>query len=180
MEYILLKIRQIFLTVWKNWQWLMHPKILDGLNDKSKGEDNKRKRSWGTFLNSWHFGSKGACWSSEMGPGQVTSKSIIHVDLHKPKNKLVNTELEHFWSMNEAWANTDSQDSPHPELGGSHHLPLYSTFCAWPRDQHSNVILLHGLQNGSPKIPKIGTFVILEAHNVVCRLPIKVKSKTKL
>jgi hypothetical protein len=134
MEYILLKIRQIFLIVWKTWQWLMHPKLLDGFNDKSKGEDNKMKRSWGMLPSSRHFGSRGACWSFEMRLGQVTSESIIHVDLHKPKNKLVNAELKHFWCMNEAWANMDSLDSSRLELGGSHHLPLYSIFCAWPQD----------------------------------------------
>jgi hypothetical protein len=28
--------------------------------------------------------------------GRVISKSIIHTDLHKPNNKLVNVRLEHF------------------------------------------------------------------------------------
>jgi len=65
-----------------------------------------------------------------MGLGQATSRSIIHKDLHKPNNKLVNAELEHFWCTDEPWANTNSQDSPQPELGGSHHLPFYSIFNA--------------------------------------------------
>jgi hypothetical protein len=30
-----------------------------------------------------------ACSSSKMGLGRVTSSSIIHIDLHKPNNKLV-------------------------------------------------------------------------------------------
>jgi hypothetical protein len=54
-----------------------------------------------------------------MGLGQTTSESIIHVDLHKPNNKLVSAKLEHFWCMNELGANTDSQDSSQPKLGGS-------------------------------------------------------------
>ncbi len=34
-------------------------------------------------------GVEGACWSSEMGLGRLTSNSIIHTNLHKPNNKLV-------------------------------------------------------------------------------------------
>jgi hypothetical protein len=50
----------------------------------------------------------------------------------------------------------DSQNSPWPGLGGSHHLPPYSILCAWPRDQHSNVILSLDSQVGVLKFPKLG------------------------
>jgi hypothetical protein len=40
---------------------LMHPKLLDGLNCESKGEDNRRKRSWGMLPNLQHFGDRKAC-----------------------------------------------------------------------------------------------------------------------
>jgi len=59
------------------------------------------------------------------GLSKATSKSIIHMGLHKPNNKLVNAWLEHFWCMDKphAYANSqDSQDSPQPKFGGSHHL----------------------------------------------------------
>jgi hypothetical protein len=46
------------------------------------------------------------------GLGQVTSRSIIHTDLHKPNNKLVNAQLKHFWCMDEPQTYTNSQDSP--------------------------------------------------------------------
>jgi hypothetical protein len=45
---------------------------------------------------SQHFEGRGACYSSRVGLGQVTSRSIIHADLHKPNNKVVSVELEHF------------------------------------------------------------------------------------
>jgi hypothetical protein len=32
---------------------------------------------------------KGACWSSKMELGRLTSNSITHTDLYKPNNKLV-------------------------------------------------------------------------------------------
>jgi len=105
---------------------------------------------------SQHFGGRGACWSFGMGLGRLTSKSLTHTDLHKPNNRVVNVELEHFWCMDEPRANTDSQESPRLGLGGSHHLPHYSILCAWPQDQHSNVILSRDSQVGVSKFPKLG------------------------
>ncbi len=72
------------------------PKLLDGLNYESKGEDNRKRRSWGVFPGSQHFGGRGACWSFGMGLGGLISNSIIHTDLHKPNNKSVSAYLEHF------------------------------------------------------------------------------------
>jgi len=58
--------------------------------------------------------------------------------------------------MEEPWAMMDSQDSSCPRFGGSHHLPLYGIFCAWPHDQHPNVILSWDSQVGVLKFPKLG------------------------
>jgi len=69
---------------------MMHPKLFDRLNYKSKCEDNGRKRSWNVFPNFQHFGGRRACWSSKMGLGRLISNSITHMDLHKSNNKLVN------------------------------------------------------------------------------------------
>jgi len=91
-----------------------------------------------------------------MGLGQAKRCLIIHMNLYKPNSKLVNAELEHFWCTDEPRANTNSQDSPQPGLGGSHHLPPYNILCAWPWDQHPNVILSWGSQVGVPKFPKLG------------------------
>jgi hypothetical protein len=41
--------------------------------------------------------------------------------------------------------NTDTQDSPRPGLGGSHHLPPYSILCDSPWDPHPNGFSLPGL-----------------------------------
>jgi hypothetical protein len=62
--------------------------------------------------------------------------------------------LEHFWCTNELWANTDSQDSPWPRLGGSHHLPHYSILYAWPRGLHQ--------MSFCPKTPKLGVLKFLK------------------
>jgi hypothetical protein len=131
-------------------------KLLNGFNCESKDEDNRRRKSWGAFLNSQHFGVEGHAKAPRWGLRRLTSKSITHTDLHKPNNKLVNVQLEHLWCMHEARANMDSQDSPWPRLGGSYHLPPYSIFCAWSQGQHPNVILSQDPQVGVPKFPKLG------------------------
>ncbi len=110
----------------------------------------------------------------------MTSESIIHMDLYKPNNKLVNAQLEHFWCTNESWANMDSQDSPWPGLARSHHLPLYSILYAWPWGQHPNVIFVSGFPSWSPEILKIEIPTTLEVHNFVSIPSIEVKSKAKL
>ncbi len=56
-----------------------------------------------------------------------------------------------------ATGNTNTQDSPRPGLGGSHHLPPYSILCDSPRDPHPNGFSLPGLPRGSPEIPPCGT-----------------------
>jgi hypothetical protein len=79
--------------------------------------------------------------------------------------------------MDEPRANTDLQNSPRLVLGGSHHLPPYNIFCAWPRNQHPNVILSRDSQVRSLEVLEIGTLATLKAHNFVCKLLIKVRSK---
>ncbi len=43
--------------------------------------------------------------------------------------------------LGRATSNSNSQDSPRPGLGGSHHLPPYSILCASPWGPHPNGIL---------------------------------------
>jgi hypothetical protein len=74
-------------------------------------------------------GVEGGVEALGWGLRRLTSKSITHMDLHKPNNKLVSAQLEHFWCTDEPRANTNSQDSPWPRLRGSHHLPPYTILC---------------------------------------------------
>jgi len=50
----------------------------------------------------------------------------------------------------------DTQDSPRPGLGGSHHLPLYSILCGWSRRLHPNGTFLLGLSKSSPETVPAG------------------------
>jgi hypothetical protein len=118
-------------------------------------------------------GVEGCVGDSKWGLRSLTSKSITHTDLHKSNNKLISAELERFWC-------TDPQNSPHPILVESHHLPPYSIIYACPRGQHLNVIFVPRLPNGSHEIPKIGTPATLKSHSFVCRPLIEVRSEEKL
>jgi len=75
--------------------------------------------------------------------------------------------------------NLDSQDSPRPRLGGSHHLPPYSILCASPQSPHPNDILSLDSQVRVPKLPKLA-LLTLGAHNFMCRPQIELNSKAKL
>jgi hypothetical protein len=74
----------------------------------------------------------------------------------KPNNKLVSALLGHFWCQDKPRANLDSQDSPRPRLGGSHHLPPYIILCASPWSPHPNGFLSWDSQMGVSKLPKLG------------------------
>ncbi len=58
--------------------------------------------------------------------------------------------------LGRATSNSDTQDSPRPELGGSHHLPPYSILCTSPRGSHPNGFLSRDYQVGVPKFQQLG------------------------
>jgi hypothetical protein len=53
-------------------------------------------------------------------------------------------------------SNSDTQDSSRLGLGGSHHVPLYSIFCASPWGPHLNGFLSRDSQVGVPKSQQMG------------------------
>jgi hypothetical protein len=59
------------------------------------------------------------------GLGKMTSRSIIHIDLHELNNKFVSVELEHFWCTDEPWAYMDFTMA---QIWGIYHLPLLIIF----------------------------------------------------
>jgi hypothetical protein len=54
---------------------------------------------------------------------------------------LVSTMLEHLWCEDKPQAISDSQYSPQPKLGGSHHLPPYIIFWTFLWGPHPNGFL---------------------------------------
>jgi hypothetical protein len=126
------------------------------------------------------LGVKGRVSASRWGLGRVTSKLIIHTDLHKPNNKLVSAHLKPFWCTDEPQANTDSQDSPRLRLGGNHHLPPYSIIYALAMGRTPKCHFFSGLPSWSLEIFKIGIPATFKAHNFFCRPLIEMKFKVKL
>jgi len=50
----------------------------------------------------------------------------------------------------------DTQDSPRPGFGGSHHLPPYSIFCVSSQRLHPNGSFPQDSQGGVPKLSRVG------------------------
>jgi hypothetical protein len=65
-----------------------HPQILDGLNYKSKSEDNERRKSWGMLWLTTLWGYMGMLELRDE-TRKNENHLITHTDLHKPNNKLV-------------------------------------------------------------------------------------------
>jgi hypothetical protein len=63
--------------------------------------------------------------------------------------------LKHLWCSDEPRATLDSQNSPWPGLGGSHHLPPYSVFYTSPWGPHPNGFLSRDSQRRVPKLPRL-------------------------
>ncbi len=111
--------------------------------------------TWGTLPTLSTRMGRGACWSSRMELGRVTSYSLIQICI-KPTNKLVSSYYGAPLVLRQAMGTLDSLDSPRPELRGSHHLPPYSILCASPRHPHPNGFLFRDSQGGVPKLSRFG------------------------
>jgi hypothetical protein len=63
--------------------------------------------------------------------------------------------LEHLWCQDKPRTTSDSQDSPWPGLGGSHHLPPYSILYTSPRRPHPNSFLSQDSQREVLKLLRL-------------------------
>jgi hypothetical protein len=158
---------------------LTHPQALDGFNYKSKDENNdpKMKTLEGKGVGVCSLarntsGVEGHAEASGWGLGRLKSKSIIHMDLHKPNNKLVNAKLKHFWCMNEPRQTWIHKTHHGLDLGEATTFPLIVIFVPG----HMAITQM----SFCSEIPKIGTLATLEAHNFVWKPPIEVRFKAKL
>jgi hypothetical protein len=60
----------------------------------------------------------------------VVRASLCTYELSADVLAIIHEGMEHLWCTDEPRATTNTQDSPRPKLGGSHHLPPYSIICA--------------------------------------------------
>jgi len=72
------------------------PHSLRDSNANSKMKTMKKKVGVHSLVYNT-LGVKGCAKALGWGLRRMTSKSIIHMDLHKLNNKLVSVRLEHFW-----------------------------------------------------------------------------------
>jgi hypothetical protein len=83
--------------------------------------------------------------------------------------------------LGRATGNSDTQDSPRPRLGGSHHLPPYNILYNSQHGPHPNGFFSWDSQvGGSLEIPTPGTLATMEAHNIACKPPITMRFEANL
>jgi hypothetical protein len=153
----------------QNWRVrVTHSQLLEGLKCESKWKTTEEGGVGMYSLAHNTLRGRGACWSSGMGLGRIDKLIHSHGPAHNP-HKVVGAPLV----LGPATGNTDTQDSPRPGLGGSHHLPPYSILCDSSRDPHPNGFSLPGL-------PPCGIPGTLKPHNFASRPRIEVQSKEKL
>ncbi len=157
----------------------MHSQLLEGLKSESKYKTAEGERIGARSLAHNTLKGRGACWSSGMGVGRLDKLHSLTRACTQPTQGgqcIVATPLV----VGQTTGNTNTQDSPRPGLGGSHHLPPYSILCTSPQGLHPNGFSLLGLPSGSLEIAPSGTLATLKPHNFASRPQIEVQSKAKL
>ncbi len=135
--------------------------------------------SWGVLLSSQHFGGRGACWRFGMGLRRLISNLITHRDLHKPNNKMVSAQLQHFGARTHHGQTRTPKTHHSQDLGEATTFHLIVYFVPGHRAD-TQMSFVPGLPNGSFKIPKVEILATLGVHNFVCKPLIKMRSKAKL
>jgi hypothetical protein len=72
--------------------------------------------------------------------------------------------------LGQATGNTDTQDSPRPGLGGSHHLPPYSILCSSRWRWHPNGHFSRDSRAGVPKSSWVGVPGLWTPISLDCRV----------
>jgi hypothetical protein len=110
-------------------------------------------------------GGRGACWSSGIRTRKSDKLYLLIRTCIKPTNKLVSSLSRTTLVLGQPRATLDSQDSPRPDLGGSHHLPPYNIICASARHLHPNGLFIPGLPRRSPETVPVWTPATSWGHN---------------
>ncbi len=125
---------------------MTHSQLLEGLKSESKYKTTKGGGVGARSLTHNTQRGRGACWSSGMGLGRVNKlHSLPRACTHPTQGGqcIVGALLV----LGQTTSNTNTQDSPLPGLGGSHHLPPYSILYTFPWGLYANDFSLPGLPN---------------------------------
>ncbi len=110
---------------------MMHSQLLERLKCESKQKTTEEGGVGAHSLTHNTLRGRGACWSSEMGLRKVDKLHSLTQTCTKFTQGgqcVVGALLV----LRRATGKMDTQDSPWPELEGSHHLPLNSILCTSP------------------------------------------------
>jgi len=118
---------------------MMHPQISQETQRWVLKWNNMKRKSWGTLLNSQHFGGRRACWSSKMGLGWTHKQELKMMSTCTTKKRRRLMQVE--WK----WCDEFSRDNFKHKFYTTHNhwaeapLPLYSILYAFLRRLHPNV-----------------------------------------
>ncbi len=116
---------------------MTHPQLLKGLKCEPKQKSSGKGGVGARSLTHNPLRGRGVGWSSGMGLGRVDKLQSLTRACTQPTQSGQCKVRPHL-VLRRATGNTDTQDSPRPGLGGSHHLPPYSILCDSPRSPHPN------------------------------------------
>ncbi len=134
---------------------MTHSQLLKGLKCEPKQKTMEKGGVGTRSLAHNTLRGRGACQSSGMGLGRVDklhSLTRACTQLTQSDQCIIRAPLV----LRRTTSNTDTLDSPWPELGGSHHLPPYNILCGWPWSLHPNGFSLRGSRMGIPKLRQLG------------------------
>ncbi len=97
---------------------------------------------------------RGACQKSRDQTRKREQKIKIE-SASKTNHKVVSSHSGAPLGVETSHGHFDTQDSPRPGLGGSHHLPPYSILCATPRGLHPNDTFSRDSQVGVLKLSRL-------------------------
>ncbi len=132
---------------------LMHPQAFCQTQDESKRVKQRNCLELGA--RSQLLALEGVEGRDEApGLNQEEGQAIHSLDpaSNQPTSWLVHI-LEHPWCQDKP---RSTLDSPRPELGGSHHLPPYSTRYSSPQRLHLNGTFSQDSKGGVPKLFRFG------------------------
>ncbi len=163
---------------WRTMYLVTHSQLLKGPKGGPKQEITEEEGVGTRSLAHNTLRGRGSCWSSGMGLGRGDKLYSLTRACTQPTQSgqcIVGAPLV----LRQTTGNTDTQDSPRPRLGGSHHLPPYSILVALRGGYIQMVLFLGTPEMESRNCPgwSPGT---LGAHNSRLQSSIATRSEPKL
>ncbi len=155
----------------------MHSQLLEGFKCESKQKTTEEEGVGARSLahNTWR--GRGVCWSFGMGLGRVDKFQLLTQGCTKSTQGgqcIVGAPLV----LGRTIDNMDTQDSPWPRLGGSHHFLFYSILCDYRA--HIQMVFCPGIAKWESRNRPSWDSHDFGAHEFTSKPSIEMNSEAKL